>query len=120
MAGFASAPVLLLLVVLVLRLPTPVPAKHCRLSSREVWRHDGGSFERNPEKQGEWIEFDNSRAVLARFSLVMDNGQQAVIQDAARNIHLVLQDGLAGINHDGGSQYQQLYKGGWVNEYDCT
>ena len=41
---------LLLTVTLLLLCPAPQLAKHCRLASREVWRHEGGSFERSPDR----------------------------------------------------------------------
>jgi len=98
----------------------PGAAKHCAATGRDTWGHGGGSFERDPTDAARWLEFDNDRNVKATFRQTMDTGSQVVIQDAGRRVSIVLQDGVAGINTDLGSHYEQLYKGQWPQGYDCT
>jgi hypothetical protein len=100
----------LLLVVL-------VDSKHCIELGKDTWRHGGGSFERDGTN---WIEYDNEMNKKAVFKQTLDNGRQVLIADHDRGVSIVLQDGLAGINNDGGSQYEQLYRGSWSQGYDCT
>eukprot|EP00996_Jenningsia_fusiforme_P003190 NODE_3997_length_879_cov_125.681928_g3685_i0.p1 GENE.NODE_3997_length_879_cov_125.681928_g3685_i0~~NODE_3997_length_879_cov_125.681928_g3685_i0.p1 ORF type:complete len:115 (+),score=21.57 NODE_3997_length_879_cov_125.681928_g3685_i0:64-408(+) len=97
-----------------------VTSKQCRPMGRDTWGHDQGTFEKEGPHSLKWTEYDNERRVKSTFTQTIDNGQQVVLNDAARGVSIVLQDGIAGINHDGGSQYQQLYKGKFVQGYDCT
>eukprot|EP00995_Heteronema_vittatum_P009234 NODE_4533_length_573_cov_69.646947_g3292_i0.p2 GENE.NODE_4533_length_573_cov_69.646947_g3292_i0~~NODE_4533_length_573_cov_69.646947_g3292_i0.p2 ORF type:complete len:116 (+),score=43.15 NODE_4533_length_573_cov_69.646947_g3292_i0:152-499(+) len=107
----------LLLAFAVLALAALCDAKHCRRMARNTWEHDKGSF----EKEGaEWIEYNDQRETVAKFMQTMDNGNQVVLHDRKRQLSIVLQDGIAGVNNDGGSQYQQLYKGHFAQGFDCS
>mmetsp|Transcript_81864 Transcript_81864/g.136851 ORF Transcript_81864/g.136851 Transcript_81864/m.136851 type:complete len:112 (-) Transcript_81864:742-1077(-) len=94
-----------------------IDCKHCIELGKDTWRHGGGSFERDGSN---WIEYDNDMQRKATFAQTLDNGRQVLLADHDRGVSIVLQDGVAGINHNGGSQYEQLYKGSWAQGYDCT